>query len=347
MIRALLAFPATLALALLAACGDGNGGQSAGSPSPGATASETAVSASDPARCEPARPAPGGRTSRTLMAGGIERRYLLYVAQSYDGTTPRPLLVSFHGLGQPADLQLDTGAFETLADAQGLIVVAPVGVQDPVRWNNTLQPDGPDDVAFIRDLLDAVSAELCIDQDAVFAAGYSNGAGMAQRLACAMPDRIAAIALVAGQYVDCVGTARVIMFHGTADPVLPYDGGETPMFPGFSFLPARRVASEWARGLGCDGLAQIERESTEIEVSRFVACPLGTDEVILYTVIGGGHTWPGTAVVLPESIVGRTTTAISATELLWDFFALGLDPAAPAPAGDTGDERDTGAGALD
>lgn len=341
MMRLLLAFPATLALALLIACGDGDGdgGPAAASPSPAATASATPVGVSEQARCEPARPASSGRTSRTFPTASGERRYLLYVAKGYDGTEPRPLLLSFHGLGQPAELQLDTGAFEALADEQGLIVVAPVGAQDPIRWNNTLQPGGPDDVAFIRDLLDALIAEFCIDQDAVFAAGYSNGAGMAQRLACELPDRIAAIALVAGQYVDCVGNARVIMFHGTADPVVPYDGGETPLFPGFSFLPARRVASEWARSLGCDGLAQIERLSAEVEVSRFVACPLGTDEVVLYTVVGGGHTWPGTPVVLPESIVGRTTTAISATDLIWDFFALGAgsaattaDPPGAAPA---------------
>ena len=42
-------------------------------------------------------------------------------------------------------------------------------------------------------------------------------------------------------------------------------------------------------------------------------------DVILYTVEGGGHTWPG-GKPLPERIVGRTTHEINASRIMWEFF---------------------------
>ena len=82
----------------------------------------------------------------------------------------------------------------------------------------------------------------------------------------------------------------------------------------------RRSISEWAKSLGCDGLATIARPVTDIELSTYHNCIEGDGEALLYAVIGGGHTWPGAAIDLPVSDVGVTTHAISATSLMWDFF---------------------------
>ena len=81
--------------------------------------------------------------------------------------------------------------------------------------------------------------------------------------------------------------------------------------------PVRRVASEWARVVGCDGLPAISRPFPDIELSTFRNCPSGDGDVLLYNVINGGHTWPGAKLEFP---VGHTTQSIDASTLMLDFF---------------------------
>ena len=45
----------------------------------------------------------------------------------------------------------------------------------------------------------------------------------------------------------------------------------------------------------------------------------GEAEVILYTIDGGGHTWPGGG-ALPAFLVGETNMDVHASELLWQFY---------------------------
>ena len=180
-------------------------------------------------------------------------------------------------------------------------------------------PDGTD-VAFIEDLLNALSSEYCIDGSQVFAAGFSLGGGMVHRLACDRPELFARVGIVAGMYLPCQGQLPAIAFHGDADPIIPYEGGPSTQFENVTFVPVRRVLSEWARTIGCDGLPVISRNGGSIELSTFVNCPGGDGEAQLYTIIGGGHTWPGAAVDLPPDITGPTTQEIDATDLMLDFF---------------------------
>jgi polyhydroxybutyrate depolymerase len=313
MIRALLAMSAPL-IALMVACA-GNGG----SPRPAGTAA--VLSSPTAAACTPARAAPPGTTSVAIASGGVSRRYLLHIPPGYDGTMAVPLVLALHPYAGNAQLMLDITRLTDVADASGFIVVAPDAMGSAQLWNIEKAPGAADDVAFLRDLIARIDSDLCIDRERTYAAGYSNGGGMALRLACEMPERIAAVGVVASQYVNCDGSAALIAFHGTADPILPFAGGPSPDAPGLSLLPVRRVVSEWARQLGCDGLAQITVPSSEVELSTYQRCRLGTGEALLFTIIGGGHSWPG-GVPLPEFIVGKTTQQIDATRVMWDFFAV-------------------------
>ena len=312
MIRTLLAVSAPL-IALMVAC-SGKGGSTA----PAQMA--TVLSSPTAATCGPARAASPGTTSVTITSGGVARRYLLHIPPGYDGATAAPLVLALHPYAANAQLMLDITRLPEMADRAGFIVVAPDATGAAQLWNIEKTPGAADDVAFLRDLIAKMDSDLCIDRERTYAAGYSNGGGMALRLACEMPERIAAIGAVASQYVSCDGSAALIAFHGTADPILPFAGGPSPSGLGLNLVPVRRAVSEWARQLGCDGLPQITVPSSEVEVSTYQRCRLGTGEALLYTVIGGGHSWPG-GVALPEVIVGRTTQQIDATRVMWDFFA--------------------------
>ena len=144
---------------------------------------------------------------------------------------------------------------------------------------------------------------------------------MSRLLACDLADRIAAIGTVASTSVQCIADVPMIAFHGTADPLVPFEGGPIPaQAGGGTFPPVRRSASEWSRALGCDGLPTISRPAASVELSTFTRCKRGDGDVLLYTLLGGGSTWPGSA-PLPEGIAGPTNVDIDAAATMWAFFA--------------------------
>ncbi|HLB22744.1 MAG TPA: PHB depolymerase family esterase [Dehalococcoidia bacterium] len=315
MIRALA--PLCAAVVLLAvACSGGDGDD--GSPSQGPTVVETPSTATG---CSPARAAQPGDSVITTTSGGVERTYVLHVPPLYDGAEPVPLVLVLHGFSLTGSFMSGYTLFGEEGDGEGFISVFPNGLGEPQRWNADKTVDQANDVAFLRDLIAKLQSDLCIDSDRIFAAGYSNGGGMAQRLACEAPDTIAAIGTVAATYVECRAPVPWIGFHGTADPLVPFEGGPRPAEAGGGeFYPARRALSEWAREVGCDGLGQISRLSGDVELTTYVRCTLGDGEVLLYTILAGGHTWPG-AYDLPVETVGTTSKQIDATKTMWGFFS--------------------------
>ena len=290
-------------------------------PTPGAEQATPTPSAAD---CSPGRPHEAGRLDATLMSGGLEREYILYVPASYDGSEAVPLVLNLHGLGSDARSQAAYSGMPAKAEEEGFIAVMPQGTGDEAHWNITaVKPRGePDDVAFIGDLLDALESQLCIDTARVFATGISNGAAMSVRLACSLSDRVVAIAPVAGVYfpLSCSATrpVPVIAFHGTEDEVLPFEGGAVAT----SGLPTASVeesVADWAAHNGCDSSPEEQQVTEHVQRQRYSGCEEEAT-VELYIVEGGGHTWPGSEVDVPP--LGATTHEISATDLMWDFFEV-------------------------
>ena len=112
-----------------------------------------------------------------------------------------------------------------------------------------------DDAGFVRDLIDRLEANACVDRRRVYAAGMSNGAELSHRLACDLADRIRAIGPVAGVDVTtaCAPARAVPMLevHGTADQNVPFDGG---LGCGPSGVSTPSVADTVARRAALDGL---------------------------------------------------------------------------------------------
>ena len=317
MIRTLVALSAVL-FAAGAACSSTPASRTpAAAPSSDTTSAPVASPAAP--GCTAARPHAAGDFSETIESGGLTRTYILHVPAGYDGASAMSLVLSFHAYGANAKFMSDYVKFSALADQKGFVVVTPDGTGQPQYWNVRKYQSTADDVAFAKDLIATIDASLCIDTARTYAAGYSNGGGMALLLACEMPERIAAVGVVAGTYLNCKDTAPLIAFHGSADPVVPFegtDGADTIE----SSAPIRRWVSEWAKMNNCDGLPTISRPAADVELSTFHRCREGDGAVLLYTLLGGGHTWPG-ATDLPAASVGTTNHQIDATSTMWDFFA--------------------------
>jgi len=179
-------------------------------------------------------------------------------------------------------------------------------------------------VKFVRDLLDAIEAKWCIDPKRVFATGMSNGGFFSHRLACEVSDRIAAIAPVAGvlgippQSCNPGRAVPIIDFHGTGDPIVPYDGG-TPLVPqlgvGLVFRSVAESMNHWRANNQCSANEQQFFQNGDATCTRFPDCAAGS-ETVLCSIADGGHTWPG-GVPIPA---GKTSSDISATTTMLDFF---------------------------
>jgi polyhydroxybutyrate depolymerase len=295
-------------------CDDSGGGDS-GAADAGTETTETTGSPG----CGADAPAPGLQ-NRTLSFQEITRDYRLWIPEAYDPDTPAPLVFNLHGFTSNAVQQDEYTNLPATAGARGYVVVSPQGLPIGTSpggtssgganfWSATPTP-GPeaiDDVGYLAAVLDATERELCIDVDREFSAGMSNGAMMSVALGCAIPERIAAIAPVAGvNLVDCEPDAPVSMItvHGTSDDLAVYDQSADP-----EGVPVVNRVTRWATASGCDAEPEVGESPGGVESRRWTGCPAGI-AVELYTVVAGEHVWPTS---------GRADP-IDATETILDFF---------------------------
>ena len=255
-----------------------------------------------------------------LAHGGYGRRYV--AIRPLIATPDAPVLVLLHPREETPERMANITAAGRLAALHGAWVLLPEAVNG--YWNDSPRPNEVDDVGFLIALLDAVVPTHQLDAGRVYAAGYSNGGYMAQRLACERAERIAGIATVGAplraSVADICPLSRpmpVIQFHGSADLIVPYAGDG--LRPG-----ALEGSRYWAARGGCTAdvsssstLPNRERrDKTQVVKTRHTGCPK-TVEIRLYTVHGGGHTWPGSSQAAYTGLFGRTSGDVDATLELW------------------------------
>ena len=283
---------------------------------------------------------------RTVTVGSVPRSYRRYVPAA-DASAPLPIVINLHGLLSNIDQQVAITAFEDLAAEQRFLVLTPQGTGAPAHWDTSARA-GNQDVTFVTSMLDEVESSFCVDTARVYATGLSDGGLMASALACALPDRIAAIGVVSGLVgpTACAQgrTVPLVAFWGTKDVVLPYCGGVGPAVAALAsgnlaatpadpvcppadqagFPPVEDVVGEWARLDGCAASPQLTHAADDVDQRTYGGCRGGA-AVVLYSVVGGGHTWPGSKFMEAVSnagvaIVGHTTDSIDATRVIWSFF---------------------------
>lgn len=265
------------------------------------------------------------RTSGSIISSGQQREYLLYVPESYDPARPTPLVISMHAAALWPAAQMKTSHWNAAAEEHGFIAVYPSGAGIPRAWHATkpgvhLQTD----VMFISDLIDTLAAAYNIDPTRIYANGLSNGAGMAFVLSCTMSHRIAAVGTVAAAHALpfswCTDSQPMpmISFHGTADRLVPYNGGTSWASPR-PFPPVPTWSADWARRNRCGSDPVESVVATDVMRLAYTNCADDAD-VVLYTIREGGHAWPG-GTPMPEWLVGSTSHSIDATREMWAFFS--------------------------
>lgn len=268
----------------------------------------------------------------TFEHDGKERMYLVHVPESYTGAESVPLILGIHGGGGNAENGERTTLLTPKSDKEGFIIVYPAGTSNGLTnlltWNtgnccSYAMENNVDDVGYFNKLLNQMEEKFNIDKKKIYATGLSNGGMMSYLLGCEMSNRIAAIAPVAGaQNFDCAPSEPVsaIIFHGTEDHHVLYAGGT-----GTAQASANRVDKSveyalnfWVQNNKCSSDADSE-EFDDIIHKTYSGCNSGTD-VELYTIVDGGHSWPGGKYGLLYGNVDSPTQTINATDLIWEFF---------------------------
>lgn len=241
-----------------------------------------------------------------------DRTYELFVPESYVEGQPAPLLLVLHGAGGSGARSRGWLGLDELAEEYGFIVAYPDGLANNWDFGTGLPtrsgaPFRVDDVGFLVWLVDEIGSSYSIDRERVFAAGMSNGALMAYRLACEAPETFTAIAGVAAPvYAPAVrGCAdrpvSVLFIHGTDDRILPWDrvrlrNGQViglSAFDSFAFWSRHNGCSQDAADLQAENLPDTAPDDGSVVRHLALADCAEATQVHFYGVEGGGHTWPG------------------------------------------------------
>ena len=249
--------------------------------------------------------------AQTLVHDNINREYVLYIPNSYDGTSAVPLLVNFHGFGGSASEFMSYADMRSIAETDTFILAYPQGscLDGSSHWNAC--PTGgdnksdADDFGFVESMINEISSQYNIDMERIYAAGYSNGGMMAYGLANYKSDLIAAVASVSGVMLDCTGPTShpmpVVHLHGTSDGVLPYNGGD-------GWTSAQSTLEHW---INFNNTVLTPTVISDNNIEHYVY-DQGDSLVSVehYKYIGGDHVW------FNSTFQGQNTSG-----LVWNFVS--------------------------
>jgi polyhydroxybutyrate depolymerase len=278
----------------------------------------------------------------TLSINGIARTYTAQLP----AIKPAPLVIVLHGNTQTGADMMTRTSWPAMAKRERFAVVFPDGLNRAwadYRGNanraGRTAPEGTDDIGFIAGLVAKFIADGSADPKHIYITGVSNGGAMTMTVICARAELFAAAASVISNFTDEFGNAchpsrplPMLMMNGTADPLIPYQGGRgTSRFAVAGFWSSEKTLAFWRRANGCEaqdadavdlGDSDKSDQSTVTRIS--LRCPPGRD-VVLYRINGGGHRMPG---AFPDARFPRLVNAflgpqnrdIDGAATIWEFF---------------------------
>lgn len=270
-------------------------------------------------------PPPATDYTNTIDISGQDRPYHVHLPPGYNERREWPVVLMFHGLTQTVEGARVMSQFDALADEENFIVVYPEGF---LRAWQTDDIDylGVDDLAYLNAVLDEIEVDLSVDTRRIYSTGFSQGAHMQHRLACEMPDRIAAFGPVAGIMsaiqpgtCDPGRPIPMILINSVDDQRVPYERRFNEM------LGVPETIDFWVGHDNCNPEPVVEdlpdadpADGTTVSRHTYSGCDAGV-EVVLYRIEGAGHTWAGGTPFDPRAF-GLTSTDINASRTLWEFF---------------------------
>lgn len=275
---------------------------------------------------------------KTLKHDGVERTYIVHLPNNVKPSSPCPLVIALHGAGGSGASVMKWTGLNKLSDRERFIAVYPDGLNG--RWNDGRSNffvrgvSKVDDVGFISALIDSFIDSGDADSNRIYVTGISNGGMMAYRLGIELTDKLAAIASVIANLPSGLADAKparslsVLIMNGTDDPVIPWKGGKLSTL-GFSYgtvLSTEDTVKFWLRAdnlpykVENQPLADTDSsDQCQVDVA-YHRKPGRKVEVVLYTIIGGGHNLPGGSEPDPLDILGRKCMDINGPHVIWSFF---------------------------
>jgi polyhydroxybutyrate depolymerase len=277
----------------------------------------------------------------TLKVDEVTREYVLHVPQNFQ-PGKSALVIVLHGSRGSGPRMEKMSGFDPLADQNGFAVAFPSALDnntDHSVWNvyfnsHTFSPP-PDDVAFLRQLIQTLREQLRVDPNRIYIVGFSNGGYMAHRAGVELSDLVAAIGVVDGSlYVIPPGQNSIVpqphspvsavIVHGTDDQPVKYCGAVTN---GATTASQDQSFEFWSGANGCESVTSAAplcitgQVNASVPAKRANACRRGS-AVEIYPIIHGQHVWydrlnnlPG-----PEPYNSALTEPQSTAQLLWHFF---------------------------
>ena len=337
---------------LLAACGGGSGngapapnlsssGSSSGASSSSSSGSSSSSSSSGGSSSSSSGSAHTGSSpvsglnptagtvafAKNLSVDGQSRQVLYIRPVTASFANPPVLLMLTYPEGTPAFMANLTRAGRIAANYGAWVVIPAAGTGGKWSDNPADPAQTTDDVKFLATVIDDAASSYNLDRSRVYATGYSNSAFMVERVNCDRADLLAGAALIAATERNVVvplckpsRPVPAVFFLGTSDLVVPYNGLPTIL------IGAQQAYDNWQDYNGCTGsgtsskLPTTANDGTSVQLQLNTACSAGS-AVALYTINGGGHTWPGNQMGLIDALyLGPTTQNLDATLALWQFF---------------------------
>lgn len=272
-------------------------------------------------------PATAGRLDNTVDVNGLERHYIAHIPLGAESMGEISVVFAFHGGGDYNYRFEYQALLHYEPAAQNFIIVYPQGYEN--TWNagsccGKAMSHNIDEVAFVEAVLDDLAQYANIHPSRNFATGHSNGGMLSHRLACELPDRIAAVAAVAGtrKMDDCEPSqpVSVMHLHGLSDDYVPYYGGVGKFWWTGYHESVPDVVSRWKQIGECTSSEEILLME-QILCDRSASCN-GGETVTSCAIPDLGHVWPG----LPlnkrqEQRWGPSRSELPASREILDFFS--------------------------
>jgi polyhydroxybutyrate depolymerase len=258
-----------------------------------------------------------------------------YVVELPARPTGAPLIVALHGGGGSPDQFARASGLARAALRAGYAIVFPAGTgrrgESLLTWNGGYccgyaSRNRVDDQAFLTAVIRDATDRYDLDASRVYLTGMSNGSIMIQTFAARNPGLVRAIAGVAGTMDTrrnrVQGRVPALIIHGTADPMVPYGGGQGDTSltrTEFSSVPAvvEAFLAPWGRVQTASRTIDRRNDGTSVKVTDHTSG--GRVVLRLMTIEGGGHHWPGGRKARLDR--GKTEEIDANTEIL-RFFAL-------------------------
>ena len=254
-------------------------------------------------------------SAQSIVHNGVNREYVLYIPNSYDGTSSVPLMLNFHGFGSSASDYMQEADMRSLAEADTFILIYPQGscLDGLSHWNACpLGGDNKsdaDDFGFVEAIINEISSQYNVDMERIYAAGYSNGGMMAYGLANYKSNLVAAVASVSGVMLECTGSTShpmpVVHLHGTSDGVLPYNGSS-------DWNSAQSTLDYWINFNNTITIPTVSIDNSGGMSIEHYVYDQGDSSVSVehYKFIGGDHVW-----------FSATYQDQNTSELVWNFVS--------------------------